>query len=64
MTLQHSSTRCLPAADNSGYFVPESMDEARESIGRIASQGALMSQRARTMQAIANRIFGRQQQLL
>lgn len=47
----------LLCADNGGYFRPESADEAAETIGRLRSQGSKMLERARTLQALADREF-------
>jgi len=47
----------LIVADNDGYFVPESMSEVEEAIGRLRSQAAEMMDRARRIEALASQTF-------
>ena len=54
----------LVCADNHGYFRPATAAEVDETIGRLASQAARMSRRARIIRALADRAFGRQGTLL
>lgn len=54
----------LVCTSNAGYYRPASADEAQETIGRLRSQAAHMSDRARRMQGLMDRLFGQQGRLL
>lgn len=47
----------LICADNAGYFVPASADEAQETIGRLRSQAIHMHCRASRLQALVDQVF-------
>jgi hypothetical protein len=54
----------LACSTDDGYYLPTSMAEAQASIRRIASQGAVMTRRARLMQQLADAQFLYQDRLL
>lgn len=47
----------LLVADNAGYFVPAEYAEMEEAMARMASQEALMAERRRRVQALADARF-------
>jgi hypothetical protein len=47
----------LICTGNAGYWLPDSLAEAEETIGRLHSQGVQMLERAKEMRALVDRHF-------